>query len=264
MDFALYQSYINQRRYAEALRLADEAIASGLLTSSVWHCKGFAHRLLQDYPQAIAAQEKAVAIDPSEPAPLMALGIARQLSGDFQGALAEFRKVRAINPYHAGAYNSAAFTFEKMGDLAKASELYAAALQTLVSSHVLGLKNDFEAPYVPVSVLVGREWLELTVKPILRLGIEAGVAKVHLPTADMADSEQVARDFGGKYWVDDTGADGETYRLFLPNLYQTVCLRLRENSDYAIYADNLSNVARRLGNDVEADKWLAESRAFGR
>jgi tetratricopeptide (TPR) repeat protein len=264
VDFALYQYYIEQERFSEALCLADEAIASGLATSSVWHCKGFAHRLLHEYPQAIVAQEKAVALDPSEPAVLMALGIARQLNGDFEGALAEFRKVRAINPYHAGAYNSAAFTFEKMGNLTKASELYAAALQSLVSSRVFELKNNFEAPYVPASILVGREWLELIMKPTLKLAIEAGAATVRMPTAEMADSQQVARDFGGKYWVDDVGADGKPYRLFLPNFYQTVCLRLRENHEYALYAGNLSNVAQQLQDGVEADKWLAESRAFGR
>jgi tetratricopeptide (TPR) repeat protein len=262
MNIELYHSLLKESKFAEALRLCDDALNLKPKNANTWHCKGFVHRLLGQYDLAIAAQERSLELEPDEISVIMALGIARQLQGDFRGALDEFRKVRTINPLYAGAYNSAALTFEKMGDTHRAAELYKIAMHALVSSVVLNMKNERTQPYVPVEVCVGSEWVEFITEPAVSLATKAGCKSVSMPTPNMADSEEIAHEYGGMYWFDDVNREEVQYRMYLPNFFHTACLELRQGGEYARYAENLSNILRRMDNISEADKWLAESHAF--
>lgn len=258
MNLDLYQQLLSQNRHTEALAICDEALSDNPRDANIWHLKGFVHRLMGDFPAAISAQERSLDLEPGQIPVLMALGIARQLGGDFEGALEEFRKVQAINPYHSAAYNSAALTREKMGNVAKAAELYEAAMQVLVDSIVLGLENRRENTYVPSGVLVAGEWWRLVSKSVLKMAARAGVAAVVLPTPDMADCPIMAKEYGGSYWF-DFKSDDRLERVLLPNFYQTVCLRLKSCADYSLYAQNLSNVLQHMGDAEASARWLSES-----
>jgi hypothetical protein len=82
------------------------------------------------------------------------------------------------------------------------------------------------------------------------------------PTGEIAERDARTQEFRGWYWQDHLDAERKLTRLFLPNYFNTFCVRLRADSLYAKLVGNRSTVLRLMGNVEEADQHLQEAEDF--
>ncbi len=94
-----------------------------------WNLLGVNHFVRQEYGEAIAAYEKAIAIAPEYSTPYNQLGYARRFLGDLEGAEEAFKKYIALIPDDPNPYDSYAELLMKTGRFEESISNYEKALE---------------------------------------------------------------------------------------------------------------------------------------
>lgn len=222
-----------RREYARALSLLQRYLSAHPTEWNPWYLLGQAYRFTGDLVQAEAALVKSLALYDKEPPVYLALGIVQQLAGRFDVALATFGRANALNPDFHLAYNSAGYTYEKMGQLEKAQETYELALQALFRD--LSRQADApDAPEVPDREPFGELWIDYTLQ------------------ANRRFLKTVMQD-GKKMLQVDT-----TYFSYLPQVFAV----LVSSPHYPLYLRNRAKVLKSLGRTAEATSLEVEAAYF--
>lgn len=223
----------HRREYARAIPLLQGYLHANPREWNPWYLLGQAYRFTGDLVQAESALAKAVALNDRDPGVLLAIGIVQQLSGRYELALRTFGQANTFDPdFHLG-YNSAAFTYEKMGQLEKAQATYELAIQALFRA-LTRQADGPEAPEVPDREPFGELWVDYTLE------------------ANRRFLKTVMQD-GKKMLQVDT-----TFFSYLPRLFAV----LIANPHYPLYLRNRGKVLRSLGRADEAQSLEAEADLF--
>ena len=110
-----------EERFLEALDEFDYAPAYNNLGTAYLH--------MENFPQAISAYEKAVALDRADASHHFNLGLALQKAGENEQAVAAFASALSLEPRHVKAYLSMALSYQRLGHIAEARQ----ALQQLLA-----------------------------------------------------------------------------------------------------------------------------------
>ena len=222
-----------RRDYARAIPLLQCYLSAHPTEWNPWYLLGQAYRFMGDLVQAESALAKSLALYDKEPPVYLALGIVQQLAGRLDAAIATFGRATALNPDYHFAYNSIAYTHEKMGQLDKAQEVYTLALQALFRE--LTRQADApEAPEAPQTGPVGELWVE------------------YAQEANQRFFKTVMQD-GKKVLQVDT-----TYFSYLPQFFAVlVC-----SPHYPLYLRNRAKVLNDLGRTEEAASLEVEAAHF--
>lgn len=106
------------------------------LSAYEWYSKGVAHLEAFEYDDAIAAFEKAIAIDPDYAHALHKLGVASDVRGFWDQALNAYQKALGVwqregeESNLAATYNNIGVIYRKKGDNDRAMEYYQKSLET--------------------------------------------------------------------------------------------------------------------------------------
>jgi tetratricopeptide (TPR) repeat protein len=223
----------HRREYARAIPLLQRHLGAHPKEWNAWYLLGQAYRFTGDLAQAESALAKALALNDREPPVFLAAGIVQQLAGRFDAALAIFARANEVNPDYHLAYNSAAFTYEKMGQLEQAQATYELAIQALFRD--LSRQADGpEAPDVPDREPFGELWVDYTLE------------------ANRRFLKTVMQD-GKKLLQVDT-----TFFGYLPRLFAV----LVASPHYPLYLRNRAKVLNGLGRASEAASLEAEAAHF--
>jgi tetratricopeptide (TPR) repeat protein len=223
----------HRREYDRAIPLLQRHLGAHPKEWNAWYLLGQAYRFTGDLAQADIALAKSLALNDQEPPVYLAAGIVQQLAGRFDAALATFARANAINPDYHLAYNSAAFTYEKMGQLEQAQATYELAIQALFRD--LSRQADGpEAPDVPDREPFGELWVDYTLE------------------ANRRFLKTVMQD-GKKLLQVDT-----TFFGYLPRLFAV----LVASPHYPLYLRNRAKVLHGLGRASEAASLEAEAAHF--
>jgi tetratricopeptide (TPR) repeat protein len=222
-----------RRDYARAIPLLQRYLSAHPAEWNPWYLLGQAYRFMGDLVQAESALVKSLALYDKEPPVYLALGIVQQLAGRFEPALATFGRASTLNPDYHLAYNSAAFTYEKMGQGEKAQATYELAIQALFRD--LSRQADApDAPAIPETEPFGELWVEYTLQANQRF----------LKTV-MQDGKKVLQ-------VDTT------YFSYLPQVFAV----LVSSPHYPLYLRNRAKVLHGLGRSEEAASLEGEAAYF--
>jgi tetratricopeptide (TPR) repeat protein len=223
----------HRREYARAIPLLQRHLGAHPKEWNAWYLLGQAYRFTGDLAQAESALAKSLALNDRDPGVLLAVGIVQQLSGRYELALSTFGQANTFDPdFHLG-YNSAAFTYEKMGQLEKAQATYELALQALFRE--LSRQADApDAPEVPEAGPFGELWIEY-----------ARQANQRFFKTVMQDGKKMLQ-------VDST------YFSYLPQVFAV----LVSSPHYPLYLRNRAKVLRALGRAAEAQTLEAEADLF--
>jgi tetratricopeptide (TPR) repeat protein len=223
----------HRREYARAIPLLQRYLSAHPKEWNSWYLLGQAYRFTGDLVQAEIALAKSLALNDRDPGVLLAVGIVQQLSGRYELALSTFGQANTFDPdFHLG-YNSAAFTYEKMGQLEKAQATYELALQALFRE--LSRQADApDAPEVPEAGPFGELWIEY-----------ARQANQRFFKTVMQDGKKMLQ-------VDST------YFSYLPRVFAV----LVRSSHYPVYLRNRAKVLNGLGRSEEAASLEGEAAHF--
>lgn len=222
-----------RREYARAIPLLQHYLSVHPKEWNPWYLLGQAYRFTGDLVQAESALMKSLALNGQEPAVLLALGIVQQLGGRYETALATFAHANAVDPNFHLTYNSAAFTYEKMGQWEQAQATYELALQALFRE-ISRQADGPEAPGVPDREPFGELWVDYTLQ------------------ANRRFLKTVMQD-GKKMLQVDT-----TFFGYLPRIFAI----LVGSSHYPTYLRNRAKALRNLGRSGEATTHEAEAAHF--
>lgn len=227
------QDCFARRDYVRAIPLLQRYLSAHPTEWNPWYLLGQAYRFTGDLVQAEAALVKSLALYDKEPPVYLALGIAQQLAGRFDAALATFGRASTHYPDYHLAHNSAALTYEKMGQGEKAQATYELAIQALFRD--LSRQADApDAPAIPETEPFGELWVEYTLQANQRF----------LKTV-MQDGKKVLQ-------VDTT------YFSYLPQVFAV----LVSSPHYPLYLCNRAKVLKSLGRTTEAASLEAEAAYF--
>jgi Flp pilus assembly protein TadD len=223
----------HRREYARAIPLLQRHLGAHPTEWNPWYLLGQAYRFTGDLVQAESALAKAVALNDRDPRVLLAVGIVQQLSGRYELALSTFGQANTFDPdFHLG-YNSAGYTYEKMGQLERAEATYELALQALFRE--LSRQADApDAPEVPEADPFGELWIEYTRQ------------------ANQRFFKTVMQDGKKMLQVDST------YFSYLPQVFAV----LVSSPHYPLYLRNRAKVLQALGRAAEAQSLEAEADLF--
>ncbi len=223
----------HSREYDRAIPLLKRHLGAHPKEWNAWYLLGQAYRFTGDLAQADIALAKSLALNDREPPVFLAAGIVQQLAGRFDAALATFARANVLNPDYHLAYNSAAFTYEKMGQLEQAQSTYELAIQALFRD--LSRQADGpEAPDVPDREPFGELWVDYALE------------------ANRRFLKTVMQD-GKKLLQVDT-----TFFGYLPRLFAV----LVASPHYPLYLRNRAKVLHGLGRASEAASLEAEAAHF--
>jgi tetratricopeptide (TPR) repeat protein len=255
-------AFIASGRLDEAYRLASSAVQHD---PSDWHAHyvfGQCFRFAQDYPKACTALSLANELEPRQPSVLLALGVARQLNDEYAAAIDALRLALEIDPDFAAAYNTLAMTQKLMGANENAAHIYDEGAKALARAIAKSLRNEEDSPRHPHWRSRTDLWTQYALIGALYLSAHASVDHLAWPTGEMAERDARTQEFRGWYWQDRLDAERKVIRLFLPNYFNTFCVRLRTDALYANLVGNRSTVLRLMGNIEEADQHLKEAEDF--
>lgn len=123
----LAQSALQAGDLETALRIADEAVASGLRHPLLFNLAAHTQERRQRYAEAIELLKQGLELDPNDLSMLTAFGLCLNKLAQPARALAAFEAVLAIDPDHAPAHYGKGAAFNKLGDFEAARRHYRAA-----------------------------------------------------------------------------------------------------------------------------------------
>jgi tetratricopeptide (TPR) repeat protein len=223
----------HRREYARAIPLLQRHLGAHPKDWNSWYLLGQAYRFTGDLLQAEVALAKSLALNDQEPPVYLAAGIVQQLAGHYDAALATFARANSVNPDYHLAYNSAAFTYEKMGQLEKSQATYELAIQALFRD-LTRQADGPEAPDVSDREPFGELWVDYTLEANRRF----------LKTV-MQDGKKVLQ-------VDTA------FFSYLPRLFAV----LIATPHYPLYLRNRAKILNGLGRTAEAASLEAEAAHF--
>jgi tetratricopeptide (TPR) repeat protein len=224
---------IHRREYARAIPLLQRHLGAHPKEWNAWYLLGQAYRFTGDLVQAEVALAKSLVLNDQEPPVFLAAGIVQQLAGRFDDALATFGRANTLNPDYHLAYNSAGYTYEKMGQLEKAQATYELAIQALFRD-LTRQADGPEAPEVQDREPFGELWVDYTLE------------------ANRRFLKTVMQD-GKKMLQVDT-----TFFGYLPRLFAV----LISSPHYPLYLRNRAKVLNGLGRSEEAASLEGEAAHF--
>ena len=103
--------------YQRAVTMLNSVVASDARNADAWNYLGFSHRKLERYDDALAAYQKALAIDPNHRGANEYLGELYLMSGDVAKAEEQLRELNSICFFGCEEYNElkAAIAKHKQG-----------------------------------------------------------------------------------------------------------------------------------------------------
>lgn len=254
---------MGQKRFAEALVLFKQMLAADEDDCTLLYMAGQCCRFQNDLKGAINYLKRAVALNASEPADMLALGIAQQLDRKFVEATESFKQAIELDPDYVLAYNSLALTQKKTGDLENAQYNYDAGVKALSRSIVKKMNNSRGSEIYKHRDSRQNLWVECAVFGALYLcSITGGIDGLAWPTSDQAAEEERTELHAGLYWTDHRTNDNKNTRLFLPNYFNTVRETLRMDTIYSYLIGGLGTVFKSLGQQAEARKYFEEAEDF--
>jgi hypothetical protein len=149
-----------------------------------------------------------------------------------------------------------------MGAYDKASHNYDAGAKALARAIAKSLRNAEDSPRLPHGHSRCDLWTEYAIFGAMYLAADASADGLAWPTGELAERDARTQEFRGLYWRDSLDAERQITRLFLPNYFNTFCVRLRSDSLYANLIGNRSTVLRLMGNVEEADRHMQEAEDF--
>lgn len=108
-----YAAY-KDRRYDEAIKIFDQAIATDPGCYQAYSYKGAALAFKGDYRQALAALDRAIALKPDYEDAYFNKAISLELAGSYDEALANYDRALAINPQNPWSYYGKASIYGRL------------------------------------------------------------------------------------------------------------------------------------------------------
>lgn len=255
---------VSSGQIGEAGRLAATAVRQAPSDWYAHHVAGMCLRFAQDYLGACHAHARANELSPGQPPVLLALAIARQLNGQYTESVEALRVALEIDGDYVNAYNTLAMTQKLMGAYDKAAHNYDAGAKAIARIIVRSLRNAEDSPRLEHFDGVTSLSSGYAIFGALHLLANTSIEGSAWPTGEMAERDARTHEFRGWYWEDKVDAGGKSYRLFLPNYFNTFISRLRNESLYATLMGNRSTVLRLMGNLDEAEEHVNEAESFSR
>jgi tetratricopeptide (TPR) repeat protein len=254
---------VQARRYEEALPLLQRVMTQRPAYWGAWYLAGQCCRFREDIDGAIKYLSRAAELNPNDPPIFLALGIAFQLDKQWKEAVATLLRAIEIDPDYAVAYNSLALTQQECGELDKALHNYDAGALALARRIVKGMRNNLanlilknceenESPLWMKYALYAAQYR-------CALDNQSGMA---WPTSEQAEEEERTQKHTGLYWEDAPVANGEIYRMFLPNYFNTFKNLLGGSEAYSKLIENRGVVLEQLGQLDEARQHFEEADEF--
>ena len=256
------QDLISRRDWAAALPMLIALLEEQPSLAHAWYLLGQCQRFSGDIPASIHSLQRAIQQDPSEQSYFLALGIAYQLTERYEESLATFRQAHAINPHYVEAYNSAALTLKRMGNMEKSAEIYDAAADALILEIIDKRPNGPTAKIYGFRPTQGHLWTSYLSKAMMLKCAQDDIASMKWPTGEAAQLEYETRASGGLLWRDVASEDGQVARILMPNLFDCVRESLIFDRRYSMILGNKSLVLNAMGSSKDADLHEREALEF--
>ncbi|MEI9976991.1 MAG: tetratricopeptide repeat protein [Ignavibacteriota bacterium] len=137
---ALAQTYLRERRDADAARELADARAHLPPDANVEHYYGLALVRLERYEEAIAPLQHAIQLNPGDPETYFMLGKADAALDRTAAARADFEQAIHLDPRNTGAYYQLSRIYTQLGEDVKAREMAERTRQLIRSQREEGLK----------------------------------------------------------------------------------------------------------------------------
>lgn len=220
-------------------------------------------RFTNDIPLAVTYLKRATQLNQTEPQLFLALGIVHQLSSQLRESEAALRKVLELDADMESAYNSLGITQKKLGELDLALHNLEEGLKALSRRIARPMKNQRESGIFPHPSVLGTRWTQVAIYGATYLcALEADISRLAWPTGEQAIQEARTKTHAGLFWKDSIDASGTKTRLFLPNFFNTFCVRLREEQVYRNILGNLGSVLDLMDKSSEAKACFSEADEF--
>jgi TonB family protein len=131
----------NERQYANAAQLLEEAVAKDPNYKPAWNFLGWIYNNLRKYDKAEVALRKAIALDPSDSAAYNNLGQALAGQKKYEEAVPQYQKQIALNPRDQWAH-------ENLGHIYVLLQQYEKAIPELETAASIKPDN----PYIPYNL----------------------------------------------------------------------------------------------------------------
>lgn len=261
-ELGAIQGLIGRQDWSAAMLRLAALIETQPALAQAWYLLGQCQRFSGDLDSSIFSLSNAVRLDPSQESYFLALGIAYQLVENFEESLIAFRRAHAIKPNYVEAYNSAAFTLKRMGNLEKSAEIYDAALDALTLECISKQPNAHSGRIYGFRQMHGGLWMNFLSKAMLFLCAQDDIGSLRWPTGKAAALEYETHENGGLLWKDVKLEGGETSRVLMPNLFDCVRESFIADRRYSVILGNKSLVLASLGHSSEAKEHESEAVEF--
>lgn len=248
--------------YEEALTILRQCLSRGQDWNSLY-LTGQACRFLGQLDEAERYLKSAVALEEQHAPVLAALGIVCQLKENYDEAVAWLERAVELDPGFEPALNSLALTYKKIGRFKDALKNYERAMTAFFRRLVLKLHNSEDNPILPHRDTAGKLWAEKACEMMIFLAASiAGIDKVAWATGKEAEREERTGINRGLLYKQVVDSSNQQVLYFLPNYFNTVRERLREESTYAILLNNMGSVLAKMGRCGEARQYFEEAIEF--
>ena len=253
---------VQEGKFNEALVLFRSVIEEDPTDWNAVYLAGQCCRYMGNYDKAIDYLRRATELNSIEKSVWLALAIAYQLNENWDNAIKAIKRAFEIDPDYVPAFNTLAMTQKRMGQLEKADHNYDAGAKALARCIVKDMSNSSDSLIIPIRSSRNDLWLEYALYVALLAAIEDHIESIATPNSEMAMAEERTQKHKGLFWIDQEGQDGKTFRLFLPNYFNTFQTTLRSDRTYSELMGNRGLVLEMLGQQKDADKHFQEPEDF--
>lgn len=219
-------------------------------------------RFTNDFPHAIEYLKRSAEINPQLTANHLSLGIIYQLMGQFQESIGALVQAIQIDRDYGLAYNSLAFTQEKMGQPDKALHNYEVGIKAQARKIAKRLTNSADNQIFKHRFTRHNLWLEYALFGAVFLCAALSIRRVLFPSAEMALHEEMYETHAGLYWFETKDENGEEGRCYLPNYLNTFREILRSDPIYFNMMFNWGILLQTLGRETDAMPRIEEAEDF--